>query len=94
MSRKMVVVELAAAGLACMLLAFTIARPPWIELLFRTDPDHGSGLFEILLVGGLTTVGAGASLAVRRQRRRPGSVAESVSCEDARTYSDSSLPHS
>jgi hypothetical protein len=76
MSRRLVVAELAAAGLASLMVAVTIAGPAWIELVFRTDPDHRSGLFEILLVGGLTAVGAGASLAARAQRHLAAAVSE------------------
>ena len=82
MSRKLVVAELTAAGIATLIVAATLARPSWIEIMFHFDPDHRSGLFEILLVGGLTAVGAGASLAVRAQRRRAGSVAEITICVD------------
>ena len=80
MSRRLVVAELFAAGIANLIVAATIAKPPWVELVFRTDPDDHSGLFEILLVGGLTAVGAGASLAARAQRRRAGSVARIATC--------------
>jgi hypothetical protein len=76
MSRRLVVTELAAAGIASLMVAATIARPEWIELVFRVDLDQKSGLFEILMVGGLTAVGAGASLAVRAQRQRAGQVAK------------------
>lgn len=82
MSRRLAVAELAAAGIASLVVAVTIARPEWIEFLFRVDPDHGSGLFEILLVGGLTAVGAGASLAVRAPRHRAGSVAKTPECDE------------
>src|SRR5262249_59928745 len=70
MSRRLVVAELTAAGMATVMVAVTIARPAWIELVFRTDPDHHSGLFEILIISGLTAAGAGASLALRAQRHR------------------------
>lgn len=72
MRRRLVVAELTAAGIASLMVAVTIATPSWIEMVFGVDPDHGSGLFEILLVGGLTAVGAAASLAVRAQRHRAG----------------------
>ena len=82
MSQRLVVAELTAAGIASLMVAVTIAKPSWIELVFRTDPDHHSGLFEILLVGGLTAAGAGASLAVRAQRRRGDAAAGPTSCEE------------
>jgi len=82
MSRRLVVAELTAVGIATLIVAATIARPSWIEMVFHFDPDHHSGLFEILLAGGLTAVGAGASLAVRAQRHRAGSVAEPTTCVD------------
>lgn len=82
MSRRLVVAELTAAGVASLMVAVTIAKPSWIEILFGTNSDHRSGLLEILIVGGLTAVGAGASLAVRAQRHRAGSDAEAATCDD------------
>jgi len=82
MSRRLVVAELTAAGIASLMVAVTVAKPCWIEFVFHTDPDNRSGLFEILIVGGLTAVGAGASLAVRAQRHRADSDVEPATCED------------
>jgi hypothetical protein len=82
MSRRLVVAELTAAGIASLMVAVTVAKPSWIEFVFGTDSDHRSGLFEILIVSGLTAVGAGASLAVRAQRHRAGSDADPAACDN------------
>jgi len=64
------------------MLVITIARPGWIELVFRVDPDHRSGLFEILIVCGLIVAGAAMSLAARAQRRRADPLATPLSRDD------------
>jgi hypothetical protein len=79
MSRGWAAAEIAAVGISSLMVVVSIARPAWIELVFRVDPDHQSGLFEILLVGGLTGVGATTSLAARAQRHRAGPPAKSRS---------------
>jgi hypothetical protein len=43
-------VRLALAEASAALLVVTIAWPDWIELVFRLDPDHGSGWLEWAIV--------------------------------------------
>jgi hypothetical protein len=40
----------AASGL---LGVMTLIRQDWIELIFRVEPDHGSGALEWAIAGGL-----------------------------------------
>ncbi len=70
MRRRLVVIELAAAGVASLMAVVTIAWPDWIELAFGVDPDHGSGLLELLIVGALILVALALGLAARSERRR------------------------
>lgn len=43
-------VRLALAAASAALLVVTMAWPDWIELVFRLDPDHGSGWLEWAIV--------------------------------------------
>jgi hypothetical protein len=52
----------------------TIAWPKWIELVFGSDPDHRSGLLEVLIVVALVAAAATSSLAARAELRRSGLV--------------------
>jgi len=70
MRHKLVVAELAAACVSSVMAIVTIAWPQWIELAFRTDPDHGSGALEIMIAGLLIAVAMASALAVRAQIRR------------------------
>lgn len=75
MRHKLVVAELAATCVSSVMAIVTIAWPDWIELVFRTAPDHGSRALEILIAGLLTAVAVAFALAVRTQIRRPDPVA-------------------
>ncbi len=58
-----------ASGLLCVI---TLIRQDWIELIFRVDPDRGSGALEWSIVGGMLALClVSASLARREWRRSP-----------------------
>ena len=42
--------------LSGVLFVVTLINREWIELVFRVDPDQGSGTLEWLVVGGLLVV--------------------------------------
>jgi hypothetical protein len=69
MRRRLVAAELAATCVSSVLAIVTMAWPDWIELAFRTDPDHGNGLLEILITGLLIAVAFASSLAARAEFR-------------------------
>jgi hypothetical protein len=48
--RKRLWVELALGLASCILFLLTLATPEWIELVFRVDPDNGSGALEWAIV--------------------------------------------
>jgi hypothetical protein len=73
---KLVAAELAATCVSSVMAIVTIAWPKWIELVFRTDPDRGSGALEILIAGLLIAVAIASALAVRTQIRRDNAVAK------------------
>ncbi len=74
MRGRLIAAELVATCVSGVLAIITIAWPQWVELVFRADPDHGSGALEILIVGVLIAVAVASSLAARAQIRR-GAVA-------------------
>jgi len=43
-------IELAAAAASALALLATLLWSEWIELVFRVDPDHGSGSLEWAIV--------------------------------------------
>jgi hypothetical protein len=51
-------IELFAAVVSALVLLATIVWPGWIELLFHTDPDGGSGAVEgwVALGSGFLTI--------------------------------------
>jgi hypothetical protein len=70
MRHRLVVAELAATCVSTVMAIVTIAWPQWIELAFRTDPDHRSGAFELLITGLLIAVAVASAIAARAQIRR------------------------
>jgi hypothetical protein len=64
-------VRLALAVMSAALLVVTLVWHDWIEIVFRVDPDHGSGWLEWLIV----VLAFGLTLAfligARQEWRRP-----------------------
>ena len=48
--------ETGIAIITGVLLAITLIRNDWIEIVFRIDPDNNNGTFEWLIVGALLVV--------------------------------------
>lgn len=64
-------VKLALAAICAVLFVVTLVWHDWIEIMFRADPDHGSGWLEwfiVVLAFGLTLT---FSISARREWRRP-----------------------
>jgi len=57
-----VVIAVAAGGL----VVLTLFSRDWIETVFHTDPDSGSGTFEWLIVVALVVIAVGMSAWARR----------------------------
>jgi hypothetical protein len=64
-------VEAGLGQLSATLLVLTLFVPDWIEMLFRVDPDYGSGTLERVVVTVLSVTTVVASLLVRREWRCP-----------------------
>jgi hypothetical protein len=62
--------ESALATVTALLLVVTLVWREWIELVFRVDPDGGSGATEWLVVVVLGAVSAVSALAARVEWRR------------------------
>jgi tetrahydromethanopterin S-methyltransferase subunit E len=65
-------IEAGLSGLTFGLTVLTIFWHDWIEIVFGTDPDHGNGAVEWLIVAALALVaiilGARARIDLRRLR--------------------------
>jgi hypothetical protein len=68
--RVRLVVETVLGALAGLLAVVTLVTRDWIELVFRVDPDAGSGTVEWALVVGLVAVAATCGLVARTEFRR------------------------
>ena len=69
MAHMRYILELACAFVAGILAVLTLAIPHWIEVVFRVDPDGGSGLVEIAIVAALAVVSAALATDGFRLRR-------------------------
>jgi hypothetical protein len=67
--------ELALAGSAAALGFVTLIWRDWIEVVFRVDPDRGSGATEWLVVAILVSGAIGLGQLARNERRRAHSPA-------------------
>ena len=61
-----------ATCVSSLMAIITIAWPKWVEWAFGADPDHRSGLLEVLIVLALIAAAATSSLAARVELRRNG----------------------
>jgi hypothetical protein len=62
-------VDAVSASLSAFLLVLTLVLPDWIEVVFRVDPDAGSGELEWLIAGAFALGTVGFGLAARREWR-------------------------
>jgi len=62
--------ECTAGGVAAALALLTLISRDWIEVLFRVDPDAGSGALEWLVVAVLAVVSVSCAGAAHREWRR------------------------
>lgn len=70
--------RLALAAISATLLIVTVAWPDWIEIVFRIDPDQGSGWLEwliVVLASGLTLM---FSTSARLEWRRRGAAVATI----------------
>ena len=63
--------DLAIAIAATVLGVVTLISREWIEIVFRFDPDHGSGVLEWSIVLALFAIATAAALAAHLDWRRP-----------------------
>ena len=69
MRRTRLRVDAVLASLSAFLLVLTLVVPDWIEVVFRVDPDGGSGELEWLIAGAFALGTVGFGLAARREWR-------------------------
>lgn len=62
--------ESGLAACSAALLLLTLVSREWIELVFRVDPDHGSGSLEWLVVAVAGTATVTLSVLARLEWRR------------------------
>jgi hypothetical protein len=61
--------EFALAGVFAILALLTAVVPDWIEVVFKVDPDGGSGALEWWIVIGFGAVAVAAALLGRHHYR-------------------------
>ena len=62
------------AAVGGLLAVITLISQEWIELVFRVDPDHGSGALEWAIVGGLVAVSLASAALARLEWRHTSAV--------------------
>jgi hypothetical protein len=62
--------EAGLAAASVVLLVATIFWKDWIEIVFRVDPDNGSGSFEWLIVGITAVAAVTCSILARMEWKR------------------------
>ena len=70
-SRRRFLIELCLAAATGALTIVTLVSREWIELVFRVDPDGGSGSLEWLLVGALAVATLVFGLLARHEWAKP-----------------------
>ncbi len=63
-------IEALAAAVTGVLAVVTLFVPDWIEVVTGTDPDHGNGTLEVLIVLALAVASVVLTLAARVDNRR------------------------
>ena len=63
-------IEALAAALTGTLAVVTLFVPDWIEVVAGTDPDHGNGTLEVLIVLALAVASVALTLAALADHRR------------------------
>jgi hypothetical protein len=66
--------EAGLAALCAALAVLTLITAEWIELIFRVDPDGGSGALEWAIAVGLGLAAAVLAAVARVERRRAEAV--------------------
>jgi hypothetical protein len=64
-------VEVALAAVSTLFLVVTLVWRDWIEIVFRVDPDQGSGWLEWVIVTVALSLAVTFSIGARREWRRP-----------------------
>lgn len=67
-------VEYALTGVFVAFAALTAAAPQWIELVFKVDPDAGSGALEWVLVAVFAVAAVIAALYGMRDHRQVAAI--------------------
>jgi hypothetical protein len=62
-------VEIGLAALSVLLFVATVVWPEWIEMISGSDPDHGDGSLEWLIMGVTALCAIGAALSARAEWR-------------------------
>jgi hypothetical protein len=69
LKRPRVLLEAATSALTGVLGLVTPVWHDWIEMVFGSDPDHGNGSLELLIVATCLAVAVISGLAARRSWR-------------------------
>jgi hypothetical protein len=64
-------VEFGLAIFAALLFVLTLITREWVEIIFRVDPDGGSGALEWALALGVGTVAVASGVVAWLEYRRP-----------------------
>ena len=71
--------EASLAVLSGILFVITLVSKEWIEIIFRVDPDHGSGSLEWTIVAVLAVAAVTCTTLARIEWRRTQPAADSTS---------------